>query len=321
MFETQSELIRELIAAGLDGYADQLGELARPCLHFAAASSRSGEAGSGAVRFGGRPELPEGMSWPYRPALPHAEAFRAWLRDDQLAFVWGTPRPLTFFAQVDLARAAAVYPDPWPLPSSGRLYFFWDWVCGCFGQGATNTRVIWDCTETSLLAPLDYPAVDYPRDVIALPPILPARHFDLKPAWSCPSQRMMKWLIPDEKLGELLSTEPFQELYWQRIHAWSFTGSSLVHRMLGWSTPIQDEPAIDAAAEASGVADVPLTWPTRETIAPLLPTMSDWLLLMQVELADAYQDKGVEGIVYFMVTRKDAEAGCFDRATAVYQQT
>ena len=135
VFETQSELIRELIAAGLDGYADQLGELARPCLHFAAASSRSGEAGSGAVRFGGRPELPEGMSWPYRPALPHAEAFRAWLRDDQLALVWGTPRPLTFFGQVDLARAAAVYPDPWPLPSSGRLYFFWDWVCGCFGQG------------------------------------------------------------------------------------------------------------------------------------------------------------------------------------------
>jgi len=40
-----------------------------------------------------------------------------------------------------------------------------------------------------------------------------------------------------------------------------------------------------------------------------------------VELADAYQDKGVEGIVYFMVTRNDAEAGCFDRATAVYQQT
>ena len=37
--------------------------------------------------------------------------------------------------------------------------------------------------------------------------------------------------------------------------------------------------------------------------------MSDWLLLMQVELADAYQDKGVEGIVYFMVTRKDERRG------------
>ena len=91
--------------------------------------------------------------------------------------------------------------------------------------------------------------------------------------------------------------------------------------MLGWSTPIQDEPAVDAAAEACGVADVPVTWPTHETIAPLLPTMSDWLLLMQVELADAYQDKGVEGMVYFMVKRRDAEAGCFDRVTAIYQQT
>jgi hypothetical protein len=132
---------------------------------------------------------------------------------------------------------------------------------------------------------------------------------------------MMKWIIPDEKLGELLMSEPFQELYWRRIHAWSFTDTSLVHRMLGWSTPIQGEPAINAAAEASGAADVPLRWPTPETIASLLPTMSDWLLLLQVDLADAYQDKGIEGMVYFMVTRKDAHAGRFDRATAVHQQT
>jgi hypothetical protein len=124
-----------------------------------------------------------------------------------------------------------------------------------------------------------------------------------------------------DELRELLGAEPFQELYWQRIHAQSFADGSLVHRMLGWCTPIQDEPAIDAAAEAAGVADVPVTWPSRETIAPLLPTMSDWLLLMQVELADAYQDKAIEGMVYFLVTRRDARAGRFDRATAVYQQT
>jgi hypothetical protein len=31
--------------------------------------------------------------------------------------------------------------------------------------------------------------------------------------------------------------------------------------------------------------------------------------------------QGIEGIVYFMVPRKDAQVGRFDRATAVYQQT
>ena len=320
MFASRRDLISELTAAGLHRYAEQIGELAQPCLHFAAASTKSGDADRGAAKLGGCPELPEAMRWPYRPALPHADAFRAWLRDDRLADVWGTPRPLTFFAQVDLVAAAAAYHGPWPLPLRGRLYFFWDSLCGCYGQGVANARVVWDSSDAQLV-PLDHPTPDYPHDVAGLPPIIPARHFDLKLAWSCPAQSMLKWLIPDDELRELLGAEPFQDLYWRRIHAWSLIDSPLVHRMLGWCTPIQDEPSIDAAAEVASVTDVPVKWPTRETVAPLLPSMIDWLLLLQVELADAYQDKGIEGMVYFMVPRKDAQAGRFDRVTAVYQQT
>jgi hypothetical protein len=318
MFETRRHLIDELTAAGLRHYAEEIGKLAQPCLHFAAASTKSRDAGRGAVKLGGSPELPESMRWPYRPALPHADAFRAWLRDDHMADVWSTPRPLTFFAQVDLAAAAVAYDGTWPLPPRGRLYFFWDSLCGCYGQGVANARVVLDSSDARLV-PLDHPTLDYPHDVAGLPPIIPARHFDLKLAWSCPDQSTLKWLIPDGELRELLGAKLFQELYWRRIQAWSLKDSP--HRMLGWCTPIQDEPAIDAAAEVAGVMDVPMKWPTRETLQPLLPSMTDWLLLLQVELADAYQDKGVEGMVYFMVPRKDAQAGRFDRVTAVYQQT
>jgi hypothetical protein len=49
--------------------------------------------------------------------------------------------------------------------------------------------------------------------------------------------------------------------------------------------------------------------------------MQDWLLLLQVGLAEAYQDTGVEGIVYFMMPRADAAAGRFDHVTAIYQQS
>jgi hypothetical protein len=321
MFKSRSELASELVDAGLGRYADQIGEWAQPCLHFVD-SAATGEPRTGATKLGGSPELPEGMSWAYRPALPHADAFRAWIRDDRLADCWGTPQPLTFFAQVDLSGAAAAYTGPWPLPSRGRLYFFWEWACGCFGHGAANARVIWDCTEVGRLVPLHHPGQGGPQRVVGdLPAVLPERHLDPVPAWSCPDQTTTKWLIPDDQLHELMSAKPFQDLYWRRIHAWSLLDDALVHRMLGWSTPIQDEPAIDAVAEAAGVQDVPVKWATRETITPHLASTLDWSLLLQVELADAYQDKGVEGMVYFMVPKEDAQAGRFDRATAVYQQT
>jgi len=321
MFKSRSELISELVDAGLGRHAERIGEWAQPCLHFVD-SATTGQPSPGATKLGGSPELPEGMRWPYRPALPHVDAFRAWMRDDRLADCWGTPQPLTFFAQVDLVGAAAAYPGPWPLPSRGRLYFFWEWVCGCIGHGAANARVIWDCTEVRRLVPLHSPASGgSPRVLGDLPPVLPERHVIPKLAWSCPSQSTIKWLIPDETLHDLMSAQAFQDLYWRRIHAWSLLDGALVHRMLGWSTPIQNDPAVDAVAEAAGVQDVPVKWFTRETITPHLPSMLDWLLLLQVELADAYQDKGVEGMVYFMAPKEDAQAGRFDRAAAVYQQT
>ncbi len=150
---------------------------------------------------------------------------------------------------------------------------------------------------------------------------MPQEHFGLKLGWSYPDQAITKWLIPDDKLHELMHAEPFQELYWRKIYAFTLEGSPRVHRMLGWATPIQKNPAVEAAAEAAGAEDVPVLWRTRETTEPLLPTAKDWLLLLQAGLADAYRDIGVEGMVYFMIPRADAAAGRFDRVTAVYQQT
>jgi hypothetical protein len=101
MFKSRSELVSELIDAGLGRYADQIGESAQPCLHFVDSATTS-EPSPGATKLGGSPDLPEGMSWPYRPALPHVDAFWAWIRDDRLADCWGTPQALTFGQQLRL---------------------------------------------------------------------------------------------------------------------------------------------------------------------------------------------------------------------------
>jgi hypothetical protein len=319
MFESKEELISDLAAAGLGAYAEQIGELVQPCLYFAPLTGPEKNGGS-AVRLGGFPEVPAGAGWPCRQALPHASEFRAWLKEDGLAEVWGTPRPLTLIAQIDLAQAMAAFVGPWPLPSHGRLSLYWESLCGCYGQGFLNALAIWD-RESAGLRPLAGTPPDYPTDVAGLPPVMPEQHFGLRLGWSCPDQATTKWLIPDDTLAELMHAEPFQELYWRKIHAFALEGSPRVHRMLGWATPIQHDPAVEAAAEAAGVEDVPVLWRTRETTEPLLPTTKDWLLLLQVGLAYAYQDTGVEGMVYFMIPQADAAAGRFDRVTAIYQQT
>jgi hypothetical protein len=319
MFESKEELVSDLAGAGLGSYAERIGDLAQPCLHFAPLAGLE-EADKSAVRLGGFPELKPGIEWPRRPALPHADEFRAWLKRDGLAKVWATPRPLTLIARIRLAEAAACYPGPWPLPSHGHLNLYWESLCGCYGQGVLNARAVWE-PEPSGLKPLTATPQDYPADVAGLPPVMPRRHFGLKLGWSCPDQATTKWLISDAELRELMHAKPFQDLYWRKIHAFSFEDGPYVHRMLGWSAPIQDDPAVQAASEAAGVEDVPVRWGTHETITPLLPTTKDWLLLLQVGLAEAYQDTGVEGMVYFMIPRADAEAGRFDRVSAVYQQT
>ncbi len=123
MFESKEELISDLTVAGLGGYAEQIGELAEPCLYFAPLAG-PGKTSGNVVRLGGFPEVPPGAGWPCRPALPHVSEFRAWLKDDKLAEVWGTPRPLTLIAQIDLEQAAAAFAGPWPLPSCGRLSLY-----------------------------------------------------------------------------------------------------------------------------------------------------------------------------------------------------
>jgi hypothetical protein len=49
--------------------------------------------------------------------------------------------------------------------------------------------------------------------------------------------------------------------------------------------------------------------------------MKYWLLLLQLDLTNAYETFFLEGMLYVMVPRHDSQTGPFDRATAVFQGT
>ncbi len=93
-------LIDDMERLGLD--PDRLKSLAEPAVQMRCVES------VGFSRLGGTPDLPPDVDWPLRPA-----------NED------GPARPLSFLAQIDLGELVGK-PHRLPLPSSGRLWFFYD---------------------------------------------------------------------------------------------------------------------------------------------------------------------------------------------------
>ncbi|MEM9940489.1 MAG: YwqG family protein [Planctomycetota bacterium] len=97
----QDEIRLALIDAGLSRVADELTELAENCIGIQSIAAKDSDTPIGASKFGGRPDMPSGASWP----------------------TWNG-QPLAFLCQINLA---AVNPmdDDQLLPSDGLLLFFY----------------------------------------------------------------------------------------------------------------------------------------------------------------------------------------------------
>jgi Domain of unknown function (DUF1963) len=88
--------------------AETLRRIARPAVKLTVLPGA--EVAVGRSRFGGAPDLPASISWPSRDG-----------------------KPLEFVAQLELQAIAKLIPGS-PLPSEGRLFFFYDWEESCSGQ-------------------------------------------------------------------------------------------------------------------------------------------------------------------------------------------
>ncbi|MGH9280050.1 MAG: DUF1963 domain-containing protein, partial [Acidimicrobiales bacterium] len=97
-------MTRDALAQRLGARGDRL----LPAVRYATRRQPDAAIDIGQSKVGGAPDLPQGTSWP----------------------LWTTPGgerlPLQFFAQLDLAEAAAAAPGPLGLPETGLLSFFAD---------------------------------------------------------------------------------------------------------------------------------------------------------------------------------------------------
>src|SRR5262249_28452161 len=96
-----AEVLADLIAwHGLGRRCSEIERLARPALLLKTKRTAEGKLAPGRSKIGGRPDLPDGLSWP---------AHRG--------------KPLAFLAQVNLAELQGAA-SPEELPRTGMLWFF-----------------------------------------------------------------------------------------------------------------------------------------------------------------------------------------------------
>jgi uncharacterized protein YwqG len=111
---TLDEIREALRSAGLERLADVAERLTLPAIRIEPQMVDEETIPIGASKLGGRPDLPPDMAWPERDG-----------------------KPLGFLAQFNLAEVAP-YDAEKALPSSGMLYFFYDFLNQPWGLDPTD---------------------------------------------------------------------------------------------------------------------------------------------------------------------------------------
>jgi uncharacterized protein YwqG len=210
-------------------------------------------------------------------------------------------RPQALLAQIVLAEVASLDGEN-VLPPSGRLLFFYDSGQETWGFDPAD-RGSWTVLFVEDGQPME-PFVD--PGLFRPVPLTASAEIDLPPCeslWFASSG-----IAPDE-------VDAYLEL------RTSLSGDYLIHKLLGYPDPIQNEMQTECqlvshgiyCGNADGYRD-----PRAET---LRPGANDWRLLLQV---DSEEDRagmmwGDVGRVYFWIRDEDLRARNFDRTWCILQ--
>jgi uncharacterized protein YwqG len=274
---------RKLMAAeGLGAHVAALEPKVRPAIRLTTTPSRGFRVGQS--RFGGRPDLPAGFTWPRFASVP-----------------------LAFLAQIDLselptgsARGA--------LPESGHLWFFYVADQSTWGfdpKDAGSARVFYAPAGPALTpaarpkqlpedgefesAVLGFEAYDDPPDLDADPP--PIRLAD----------------------GD-------SERY-HGVRSYLATADvSPSHKLLGHPQPVQGAMEEEVALVTGGVYCGDASCYSDPRAAKLKQDAGRWRLLLQVDTDDKTSMMwGDAGMLYFWIREDDLQARRFDRTWTILQ--
>jgi hypothetical protein len=241
----------------------------------------------GTSRIGGLPDLPRGMEWPRYE-----------------------DRPLVFLAQIDLAEAAPL-DDEELLPRTGWLWFFYDafeWKEANDAAWRGGARVLYRDVDRTELAPASPPEH----------PSLPEKPFPPHTI-TLANERM----LPPLETPFLTLLDPssaglhgFGDFLW-RTTEWD--PERPIHRLLGYATPLQGDPYLQAHAASIGLSFE--GWSDEgEREKAILRGAAGWRLLLQI---DSEPDNSLlhqdGGYYYFFIREEALRAGRFEDAWGILQ--
>jgi uncharacterized protein YwqG len=307
-----------------DAYPDHhqamLLRLLEPSIRITSASHPYGGANLRS-KFGGDPAIPDDIDWPAWDARAWTDSKIAFF-ERRLKFGQGTqwaqdsiaklkneypkePIPLSFIAQIDLEEA-----DPSPhlgLPTSGRLFFFYDAVNSPWGfdpSTRTAAQVLYLSQPISQIRRA--PRSDAP------PTIFKTASLRFEPDWTLPE--FIEGESPELSIYKL--DEKYRDLITQLIGE-----NTIVHRIRGHDQPIQNDMKLEAQLVSNGIYCGDSSSAEDPRVESLSAGAADWVLLLQVDSDEAGPGWmwGDAGRLYYWIRKQDLADRDFSQIWATEQ--
>jgi uncharacterized protein YwqG len=255
-------------------------------------------AALGTTRFGGRPDLPDGVNWPDGP-----------------------DGPLAFLGQVALAEVAPLDVDR-VLPPAGTVWFFYNIFNYAWGFKADDRDRF-----AVLFAPrgVALRRREFPEDIRGENRVAQARRATPYLRWQLPTaDPLAKETLGVGEMPTLAepAADPFTEKYWKLTSDLAgLQGGGGSHQLLGWANGIyqQGEDCRLMCELAAG------GFPEEGTaaFAAARENRRRWRCLLQIdEDPDLYNDAWADcGTVAFMIRDEDLRNGDFSRCWCVLSST
>lgn len=282
--------VREQIAAELPRVATELQALIRTSIRIKTAPVKD-EAllPPGASKFGGLPDLPEGVDWPE----------------------WNG-KALAFIAQFNLEEVATFDLERL-LPATGMLYFFYDAQMETWGdtlEDRGGARVLYYDGEVARIKRTPFPETlhEWGRDYPA-----------------CRLEMYSQLSLPTGDSIHTISLELTEEETASYNKLWEWLAGSNDelpdHRLSGYPRPVQGDDMEELCAWATAGIDVASAESYQsERAVELRKTAKDWQLLLQVDSDNnSMMMWGDAGTIYYWIKREDLAQHNFEDAWLVLQ--
>lgn len=308
--ERITERIRE---AQLGGAEDAIIATIQPTIRLETRAVAEDELRLGASKLGGSPDLPPGFAWPESDGTPHS-----------------------FIAQLGLGEASACDAECL-LPTSGRLYFFYDciaWTWGFDPADRGHWLVAWSDADASTLTrtqiPWKPPAPHEPTEKEGFlarllgpketaapeePPVFTACQVTFHASACLPgpdAPAVERLALTEDQQSRLLDVE-------ERLLDDAQTRGAL-HRLLGYPVPVQNDMLSECAVVTLGLST---GGPSEELTAKwekVRQRPPEWRLLLQVDTdANAGMMWGDCGMLYYCIRDADLRARRFDDTWLILQ--